>query len=145
MRIALSALLAFWVCASQALEINDDRARFNYQMFCSGCHAPDGAGSGDVPRMKDHVGHFLTTDAGRSYLVRVPGSATSALRDEELAEVLNWILIGMGGDSVAEDFKPYSAAEVSTLRAAPLNEVEEYRAGLLQDIAQQQTEQATTP
>ena len=95
--------------------------------------------------MKGQVGHFLATEAGRDYLVRVPGSATSALADTELAEVLNWILVSMGGDSVDQDFAPYSASEVSTLRVKPLNEVVNYRAHLLQEIALQRSQQATTP
>jgi mono/diheme cytochrome c family protein len=144
-RIALSIILALITCGSQALEFNEARAKFNYQMSCSGCHAPDGSGSGSVPRMKDLVGHFLATEAGRDYLVRVPGSATSALADTELAEVLNWILVSMGGDSVDQDFAPYSASEVSTLRVKPLNEVVNYRAHLLQEIALQRSQQATTP
>jgi mono/diheme cytochrome c family protein len=144
-RLVLSAILALVAGASQAIEINERRAQFNYQMSCSGCHAPDGSGSGNVPRMKDQVGLFLSTEAGRDYLVRVPGSATSALADAELAEVLNWILTRMGGDSVAKDFAPYSAAEVSTLRIKPLNEVVNYRMHLLQEIAQQRSQQATTP
>ena len=145
MRIAFSIILALITCGSQALELNEARAKFNYQMACSGCHAPDGSGSGNVPRMKDQVGHFLATEAGRNYLVRVPGSATSSLADAELTEVLNWILVRMGGESVAKDFSPYSTAEVSTLRTKPLNEVVNYRAQVLQEIAQQRSEQATTP
>ena len=69
------------VATAGAVEINEQRAQFNYQMFCQGCHTPDGAGAVTVPRMKDHVGYFLEIPEGREYLVRVPGSATSALND----------------------------------------------------------------
>ena len=119
---------------SFAGDINRARAHYNYQMFCQGCHTPDGSGFKSVPQMKDHVGHFLTTPAGREYLVRVPGSATSALDNEELAEVLNWILLEFAGDSLDKAYRPYSAAEVARLRQNPLNEVEHYRAQLLADI-----------
>jgi mono/diheme cytochrome c family protein len=110
------------------------RAYFNYQMNCQGCHTPDGSGFKTVPEMKNHVGVFLTTQAGREYLVRVPGSATSALNDAELAEVLNWILQEFAGNSLAEDYQPYNAAEVGQLRQTPLNEVDQYRAQLLAEI-----------
>ena len=118
-----------------AQEVNPQRAHFNYQMFCQGCHTPDGAGASAVPRMKDFVGIFLSTQAGREYLVRVPGSATSALDDAKLAEVLNWIILEFAGDSVSGRFEPYSAPEVAQLRQNPLNEVEQYRAQLLAEIA----------
>ena len=117
-------------------EINRERAHFNYQMFCQGCHAPGGASvESAVPRMKDHVGTFLASEAGREFLVRVPGSATSSLNDEELAEVLNWIVVEFSGDSLAVPFEYYTAVEVGNLRQSPLTEVDNYRALLLADIA----------
>jgi hypothetical protein len=134
-------LLSLLSLSAFAAEINDQRAHFNYQMFCQGCHTPDGAGAVTVPRMKDQVGHFLETEKGREYLVRVPGSATSALSNDELAEVLNWILREFAGDSLAEDYRAYTAEEVGRMRQVPLNEVEAYRAQLLVEIARAKTEQ----
>jgi mono/diheme cytochrome c family protein len=132
--------LALLCCAlaaagASAAEINERRAQFNYQLFCQGCHTPDGTGAMAVPRMKDQVGYFLTIPEGREYLVRVPGSATSALGDAELAEVLNWIVREFAGASAPENSQPYSAEEVGRLRQHPLNEVEQYRVQLLADIA----------
>jgi mono/diheme cytochrome c family protein len=119
----------------QGAEINTQRAHYNYQMFCQGCHSPDGSGANSVPQMKNHLGRFLSTQDGREYLVRVPGSATSALGNEELAEVLNWILENFSGDSLDRSYQPYSATEVGQLRQDPLNEVAQYRAQLLTEIA----------
>jgi mono/diheme cytochrome c family protein len=130
---ALCCLLA--VTGVSAGEINDRRAQFNYQLFCQGCHTPDGVGAMAVPRMKDQVGYFLATPAGREYLVRVPGSATSALSDADLAEVLNWIVREFAGASAPQEFERYSAGEVGRLRQQPLNEVEQYRSQLLAEIA----------
>ena len=133
---ALVALLS--LCLSQLSlgeEINGQRAHYNYQMFCQGCHTPDGSGAMSVPRMKDHVGVFLATAEGREYLVRVPGSATSALNDVELAEVLNWILEEFAGKNLDKNYQPYTAGEVAKLRKSPLNEVEQYRGKLLADIS----------
>jgi mono/diheme cytochrome c family protein len=133
----LFAVLLAWAPAglASAQEINEARARFNYQMFCQGCHTPDGTGANAVPRMKDAVGWFTTTPEGRAYLVRVPGSATSALDDESLAEVLNWIMREFAGSSANPAFTLYTADEVGALRREPLNEVVQYRAALLADIA----------
>ena len=129
------------VATAGAVEINEERAQFNYQMFCQGCHTPDGAGAVTVPRMKDHVGYFLEIPEGREYLVRVPGSATSALNDSELAEVLNWILENFAGDSLSPNYEAYTSDEVRRMRRQPLNEVEDYRAELLVEIARAKTGQ----
>jgi hypothetical protein len=131
--ILMTALL---VGATESAEpINVERARFNYQMFCQGCHTPDGVGASSVPRMKDFVGTFLGSREGREFLVRVPGAATSALGDEELAEVLNWIVLEFSGDSLRGEFLPYSGKEVAALRQSPLYEIDHYRAEILNEIA----------
>lgn len=134
---ALAAIACVLITAfAQAGDNADERrAKYNYQIHCQGCHAPDGAGAGDIPEMKGHVGYFLGTQAGREYLVRVPGSATSALGDSDLADVLNWIIMEFSGGSVGDNFKPYSQAEVGRLRQHPLNEVEQYRADLLDQLS----------
>lgn len=119
---------------ANANEINQARAKFNYQMLCQGCHTPDGTGGNDTPKMKDHIGNFLSTQDGREYLVRVPGSANSALDDPQLAEVLNWIIIEMGGDSTPDDMQHYTAEEVGKLRKEALFEVTEYRKQILSEL-----------
>ena len=135
MKTLAPALLLLLSAAVPAADYDARRAHFNYQMFCQGCHTPDGAGARHVPRMKDHVGAFTTTASGREYLVRVPGSATSSLSDHDLAEVLNWIVAEFSGSSANRDFQPYTATEVARLRRYPLNEVEQYRVELLAGIA----------
>ena len=139
MKKLVTALCLCLASGALAENINWQRAHFNYQMSCQGCHAPDGAGAGAVPRMKDQVGQFLNSRQGREYLVRVPGSATSALDDEQLAEVLNWIIQEFAGDSAKVDYQRYTPLEVANLRQEPLNEVEQYRAQLLVDIARAQS------
>ena len=128
------ALCLLLPVAAVAEGVNASRAQFNYQMSCQGCHAPDGSGANSVPRMKDQVGMFLNTREGRDYLVRVPGSAVSALGDAELAEVLNWIVTEFAGDSLTVAFEPYTGQEVGLLRQQPLNEVVHYRAQLITEI-----------
>lgn len=135
MKNPIAALCLCLASTALADDVNWQRAHFNYQMFCQGCHTPDGSGAKSVPRMKDHVGFFLETTAGREYLVRVPGSATSALNDEQLAEVLNWIILEFAGDSADDNYARYTAVEVAQLRQQPLNEVVQHRAQILVDIA----------
>lgn len=113
---------------------NDARAKYNYQLFCSGCHSPVGGGANGVPQIKGFIGNFLNSDAGREYLIRVPGSANSTLNDNQLAEVLNWIIHEFAGDSQPQQFTPYTAAEVARLRREPLFEVIEYRKKLIAEL-----------
>jgi mono/diheme cytochrome c family protein len=139
MKTLLAVLCLCLASAALAEDMNRQRAHYNYQMFCQGCHTPDGSGAKTVPRMKDQVGYFLETRRGREYLVRVPGSATSALDDEQLAEVLNWIVQEFAGDSADESYQRYTSLEVARLRQQPLNEVEQYRTQLLVEIASAKT------
>ncbi len=106
--------------------------QINYMLECQGCHLADGTGSaGSVPALKRFVARFLTVPGGREYLVRVPGSAQSALSDRELAEVLNWIVRQFGPDDIARDFVAFSAEEVARHRSRPLTDVERVRRELI--------------
>ena len=136
-KIGVIALLTSTVAATvQAeLNINEQRAKFHYQMSCQGCHTGDGAGYNSVPKLKGELGRFLQSQAGREYLVRVPGSANAALTNEQLAEVLNWMLLQFSGDSLTADWRPYQADEVAAYRRAPLLEVVRYRQQLVASLA----------
>lgn len=123
------------IAADNQPEMNKDRAKFNYQMFCQGCHTPDGTGGKSVPKIKGHIGYFLQNQVAREYLVRVPGSANSSLNDEQLAEVLNWMIIELGGKSVPTDMRYFTTKEVGNLRQAPLFEVVEYREKLVKQLS----------
>ena len=70
------------------------RARQNWILTCQGCHRADATGTPQTtPTMAGFVAKFLQVPGGREYLARVPGVATAALTDAELAEVLNWSLV----------------------------------------------------
>ena len=116
---------------------NEPRARVNYMLNCQGCHGPQGAGTPDgaVPRMRGVVAKFLELPEGRDFLVRVPGSANSALSNAQLAEVLNWMLWTISRQTVPEDFLPYTAQEVQALRAQPpLVDVVSLRTALIERL-----------
>lgn len=123
------------LAADNLLKVNTDRAKFNYQMFCQGCHTPDGTGGKSVPKIKNTIGYFLQNQVAREYLVRVPGSANSPLNDQLLAEVLNWMIIELGGESVPKNMQYYTADEVAKLRQQPLFEVVEYREMLVKKLS----------
>lgn len=117
-----------------AADINDERAKFHYQLHCQGCHTEDGRGYLTVPGLQGFVGNFLKIDEGRAYLVRVPGSANAYLSDEHLAELLNWMLLQFAGGSLPNQWRPYSGTEVADYRSRPLLEVDNYRKSLVSEI-----------
>jgi len=116
-----------------------ERDRANYIQHCAGCHQMDGSGaaSGRVPDMRGVVGHFLRTPEGRAFLVKVPGSRQSQLKDDDLAALLNWLVRTLSPHTAPADFTPYSAAEVRAYRAAPLDDVSRARARILGELAAQ--------
>jgi len=115
--------------------VKERRAKFNYQMFCQGCHAPDGIGRKSVPTLRNSMSQFMRSQLGREYLVRVPGSANSPLSNEELADVLNWMLREFSPNDT--DWRPYLAKEVGQYRKQPLFETVEYRKKILKQLATQ--------
>ena len=134
--VALQSLTIGSVVAAPQTAINEDRARYHYQMFCQGCHTPDGSGVNAVPPLKGMMGVFLRSQRGREFMVQVPGSATSKLDDTQLAEVLNWCIENFSASSLIDgDYLPYTAEEVGRLRRSPLQEIDNTRAEVLAEIA----------
>ncbi len=107
----------------------------NYMLECQGCHLADGTGSaGKVPALKGFVGRFLSVPGGREFLVRVPGSAQSALNGRELAEVLNWIIGRFGPEDVSRNFVAFTPEEVARYRGRPLTDVKSTRSALVRSM-----------
>jgi len=110
------------------------RALENWKLSCQGCHRPDGSGLAErgMPDMRGEVGQFVHTDAGRAYLGRVPGVTNNSIPDDELAELVNWVLYTFDPEALPHDFVPYSATEIRDLRQQPLgSEANAIRADLL--------------
>ncbi len=121
--------------SSLAADASPNLGRQNYILNCQGCHLADGKGApGVVPRMADFVGYFLHVDGGREFIVRVPGAANAPIDDQELADVLNWLLNNFSQQQLPEDFVPYSGEEVGKLRNQPLIDIIGARAVLIQGI-----------
>ncbi len=137
MRFFFLSLLFFLPCFEAAADPGIERAEFNYFVHCRGCHGPEGMGTEDrVPNLKGEMGKFLHIRDGREFLVRVPGSANAAVGNEELAELLNWMLERFSPQELPDGFRPYSAEEVGSLRKEPLMEVDQYRAALVALMAE---------
>lgn len=113
------------------------RPQSNYLLGCGGCHGENGTSNSKlVPELRGQVGFFLNTPEGREYLVRLPNVAFSVMSDQELADVLNFMVFQIGGDSVPPHTEPYTSAEVGKLRRQPLNEVSlvRYRNQLIETL-----------
>ena len=132
---SLGILLLAGAHSVLAAEASPNLARQNYILNCQGCHLADASGTADVvPRMSDFVGYFLHVDGGREFIVRVPGSANAPISDQELADLMNWLLANFSKEQIPAGFIPYTSEEVSELRSRPLMDVSGTRAGLIARI-----------
>ncbi len=105
-----------WLVMSEAFA---NSAAVNYAINCRGCHGPQAMETHpSVPDMNGFIDRFLTVAGGREYLIQVPGVSRSALSDQEVAEVLNWLIRTMGDNQQLE--QPFSAQEVAKYRISPL-------------------------
>lgn len=122
---------------------NAARAKQNWMLSCQGCHRADATGTAQTtPTMAGFVARFLHVPGGREYLVQVPGVATAALSDADLAEVVNWSLVRFDAANIPADFKPYAPGEVGRLRLKPLRaEAMTIRAGMVARFAPETTQQ----
>ncbi|MES2895462.1 MAG: cytochrome c [Pseudomonadota bacterium] len=121
MGLALAAVVLAGAASAQPVAGPDQAAWTRWALNCQGCHRPDGAGTaGGAPPMRGVVAAFLKVDGGRAYLTRVPGVASAPLDDQELADVLNFMLRRYDGARLPANFKPYTAAEIAAGRKVPL-------------------------
>ena len=94
----------------------------DYVEHCSGCHGMQGnSAPAEIPVLRDRVGYFMCTKEGRDYLIRLPNVAYSAIGDnQELADMMNFVVFGLGGRSAPKGARPFTAAEVARLRGNAL-------------------------
>ena len=94
----------------------------DYVEHCSGCHGMQGnSAPAEIPVLRDRIGYFMCTREGREYLIRLPNVAYSAIADnQQLANMMNFVVFGLGGASAPKGTKPFTAAEVAKLRTRAL-------------------------
>ena len=113
------------------------KAQGAYLLGCGGCHGEEGTSNGRlVPDLRGQVGYYLATQAGREYIVRLPNVSFYTASNDELAQILNYVVFTLGADGVPAHARPYTAPEVARLRQAPLTEVSlvAYRGRLVDDL-----------
>ncbi len=125
----LSLVVVLLLAAGLALP-SAANPRFDYLLHCGGCHIEDGSGNPpEVPDLRQDLAYMIGFDAGRAYLVQVPGSSQAPLSDASLAKVLNWMMETyypqLGGD-----FKRFTPEEVTRHRSERLLDPKQARAAL---------------
>lgn len=127
----VAAMVAF-SGAARAYETDQLRAATNFRLNCAGCHLQDGSGkAGLVPALAGSIGRIYSVPGGREYIGRIPGVANALLNNEELSQVLNWMVPYFDSQHLRNDFQPYTAAEVGRLRSNPMSNPTIQRAALL--------------
>lgn len=100
-----------------------DLARSDYVEHCGGCHGVRGsAAPAQLPELLGRVGWFMCTPQSRAYLIRLPNIAHSRIKDnQQLADLVNFVVFGLGGASVPKGSVPFTASEVAYERQFALS------------------------
>ncbi len=131
-RVLQSAAVALALALAGAADAGPDQ---DYMPYCMGCHGSEAQGlPGKIPPLAGSLTRFMRTSEGRDYVLRVPGAASSALSDAQLAAVLNWLAMRY---SAAEERPPapFTVDEVERARHAPLANVKERRREVVRRLA----------
>ena len=100
-------------------------ARSDYVEHCGGCHGVEGRSAPALlPELRDRVGYFMCTPQARAYLIRLPNVAHSRITDnQQLADLLNFVIFDLGGASTPPGTRPFAADEVARERRFALSSV----------------------
>lgn len=121
--IGVVSLLMLVVLPTQAAS-----PRTNYLLYCSGCHLVNGEGKHpNVPTLHDELGRMMEVSAMREYLVRIPGAAQAPVTDQELTDVINWVLEQWNTSTLPDNFEMLTLEEVVAARKEILADPLRYR------------------
>lgn len=135
----LVAAMACVTVAAHPAAADGLSASNNYLLRCTGCHRMDGTGNpqGGIPDFRDSVGYFSAFSKGREYLVHVPGVLESSLTPKEIADVLNYVITRWGGKSLPDPYHPFTESEVAERQKVRIDDVVEFRRGLVLQLNEQ--------
>jgi mono/diheme cytochrome c family protein len=122
---ALATVFASVALTAAASELSP---RANYILRCAGCHGIEGAGTviGGVPSFHGSVSDLANDEAGRTYVLNVPGVLGSSLTESEIAAVMTYVVDNWG----SEPAPPFSPEEVALRRAKPVADIVALRRAL---------------
>ncbi len=107
----------------------------DYMLYCMGCHGAQAQGvPGKIPPLAGTLALYMRTPEGRNYVLRVPGAANSALSDERLTAVLNWLASTYATPGEAAP-AAFSTEEVTRTRHTPLADVQGTRREVVRALA----------
>ena len=130
-----------------------------FKSNCVICHEANAQGvPGMYPPLADSIGSYVASPEGRAYLVHVVSfglngaisvhgqsyigvmQSWAKLKDEDVAEVLNYVLTTFNAKLLPHDFSPLTAAEVKKYRTAStaLGDVHKEREALVKTLAAHQ-------
>ncbi len=105
-------------------------------LYCMGCHGAEAQGvPGKIPPLAHALALYMRSPAGRDYVLRVPGAASSVLSDAQLAAVLNWVAERFNAQELSSDLPRFTAEEVAHARHRPLPDVLATRREVVQGLA----------
>lgn len=115
------ALASALLLALPAAAAGNSPAKWLYVLHCSGCHGKAGAGAPDagIPDFNHSIGNILRHADGKRYVVNVAGVRNAGLGDDDVANVLNYI-IESWGDGAAPPVR-FDAKEVGRLKTDALD------------------------
>jgi hypothetical protein len=132
----VSRVLLTFIVASMLSATTHASPAQDYMLYCMGCHGSQAEGvPGKVPPLAHALGRYMRTPAGRNYVLRVPGAANSALSDDQLAAVLNWVAQSFDADALSSSVPLFTPAEVTGVRHSPLASVLAARREVVRDLA----------
>lgn len=154
--VAALALLGLGVGVGQGellFTVDTTPGEIVYAATCAACHQVDGRGlPAAFPPLAAHIPRLLASDDGRAYLpavvlhgltgpIEVEGDSYDGvmppwlqLRDQQLADVLNYVAVAWGNDRLLPaGFIAYSADEIAVARTSPFDSasLQRLRVGLL--------------
>jgi mono/diheme cytochrome c family protein len=151
LRLLVALMLLLATCGIASASGNDI-----FSSKCVVCHQANGHGvPGMYPPLADSIGSYVAIPEGRAYLVHVisfgmsgPISAHGqtydgvmqpwpALKDQEVAQVLNYVLANFNTRLLPKDFAPLTVDEVKKYRSAntALGDIHKEREALLKALA----------
>ena len=112
-------------------------AKSLYLLKCSGCHRADGAGAptAGIPPFPGFIAPLARNDDGRVYIAHVPGIVGSRLSNEQLVDVLNYVIDEWAGEDAA-DTPRFTVEEFAALREVPVTNVVEYRRDVVTQLVE---------
>ncbi|GEN98529.1 hypothetical protein NSE01_03620 [Novosphingobium sediminis] len=109
----------------RSLLADPELAQTDFIENCAGCHGLRGTTvPAKLPEIKDRVGWFMCTPGSRAYLLRLPNVAHSRIADnDQLADLMNYVVFVLGGTSVPAGTKPFTGPEVAYERQFALTSI----------------------